>query len=303
MSGAGRRRAAAPGLAAGLLAGALLGACSGTDGAGALDLEEAVLDFVAASQAAGGGTYEAPGRLQGREWREISDGVLALGDGERALALRLLGRHGYRLSEADGVDLVVPDEVPDGRGWGLYAVRAQGRDVAVEVPHPRADLRTEHMGAALAEAVAARHLLVAGARRDRDNGRADVAHEPDSLFSRVHEQLAARGVPAVQLHGYATSSAPDSDVIVSPGAAELSPLAREVADRLDDAGLRTCRVWSDACGPLQGRSNAQGAASKASGAPFVHLEVSGRVRQDRRRTEVVVEAVAAAVRAATLPAG
>lgn len=280
-----------------LVAGAVLAACGTTEEDGPPGLEEAVLDFVAASQGEDGGDYEAPGR---RERRDVSDGVLALADGERDRARRLLERHGYRLSEADGVDLVVPAEVPDGRGWGLYAVRGQGRDVAVEVPHPRADVRTEHLGAALADAVAARHLLVAGARRDQDERRADVAHQERSLFALVHEQLAARGVPAVQVHGYAQDSSPDREVIVSPGAAELSPLVREIADRLDDAGLRTCRVWREDCGPLEGRTNVQGVASEAAGTPFVHLEVSSRVRKDRDRTALLVEAVADAVRA-TVP--
>jgi hypothetical protein len=279
-----------------LLAGALLTACGTDEPPG---LERAVLDFVAASQREDGGSYEPPGR---DERRDVSDGVLALADGEPDRARRLVEPHGYRLSAADGVDLVVPEQVPDRRGWGLYAVRSAGRDVAVEVPHPRADLRTEHLGAALAEAVSARHLLVAGARRDRDGGRADVAHERESLFAVVHEQLAARGVPAVQVHGYAADSSPGNDVVVSPGAAELSPLVREVADRLDDAGLRTCRVWREHCGQLEGRRNVQGAASELAGTPFLHLEVSSGVREDRRRRAVLVDAVADAVRA-TVPRG
>ena len=292
MPGARRRRAATV-----LLGAVLLAACGVTDGDRPPGLERAVLDFVAASQQDGGGSYEAPGR---RARQDVSDGVLALADGERDRARRLLERHGYRLAPADGVDLVVPEEVPDGRGWGLYAVRADGRAVAVEVPHPRADLRTEHLGAQLAEAVRAGHLLVAGARRDSDDRRADVAHQRDSLFALVHEQLAARRVPAVQVHGFASDSSPAHDVIVSPGTSELSPLARAVADRLDDAGLRTCRVWRSDCGPLEGRSNVQGAASEVAGTAFVHLEVSSRVRSDRDRTAVLVEAVADAVRA-TVP--
>ena len=277
-----------------LVLAVLLGACGVSDDDRPPDLRRSVLDFVGASQAEDGGSYEVPRR---DERRDVADGVLALTDGERDRAQRLLGDRGYRIARADGVDVVVPAEVPDGRGWGLYAVRPEGREVAVEVPHPRADLRTEHLGAALADAVAARHLLVAGARRDQDEGRADVAHEPDSLFALVHSQLAARGVPAVQVHGYKQESAPGSDVVVSPGAAELSPLVREVADRLEDAGLRTCRAWREDCGPLEGRTNVQGAASAAAGSAFVHLEVSRRVRQDRDDTERLVEAVAGAVRA------
>ena len=291
------RGAGLRGTAVALVVAVLLGACAVNDDERPPDLRRTVLDFVAASQAEDGGSYEVPRR---EERRDVADGVLALTDGERDRARRLLEDRGYRIAGAEGVDVVVPAEVPDGRGWGLYAVRPEGREVAVEVPHPRADLRTEHLGAALAEAVAARHLLVAGARRDQDDRRADVAHEQDSLFALVHARLAVRGVPAVQVHGYAQDSSPGSDVVVSPGAAELSPLVREIADRLEDAGLRTCRAWRDDCGALEGRTNVQGAASEKAGSAFAHLEVSRRVRQDRDRTERLVEAVAGAVRA-TVP--
>jgi hypothetical protein len=80
----------------------------------------------------------------------------------------------------------------------------------------------------------------------------------------------------------------------------LSPLVREVAERLDRAGLRTCRAWQQACADLEGRNNVQGAASDLAGAPFVHLEVSSRVRQDAERTGQFLSAVAGAVRA-TVP--
>ncbi len=279
------------------LASPLLLGCSSRGAESLPGLRASVLEFVEASQADDGGDYAEPD-LAERE--EVSDGVLALADGDLERARRLLERQDYRIRRARGFALVVPAQVPDERGWGLYAVRRQGRAVAVEVPHPVADLRTEHLGAALAEAVAAQYLLVTGARRDRGNGDADVAHRDHSVFAEVHEALASRGVPAMQLHGFARDSAPDHDVIVSPGAAPLSPLVREVAERLDGAGLRTCRAWQQECADLEGRDNVQGAASDAAGTPFVHLEVSSRVRDDAERTEELLSAVAGAVRA-TVP--
>ena len=286
----GRRRATAVALSCSLLTG-----CSAGSEDDPPALRESVLDFVQASQADGRGAYTEPARA---EREDVSDGVLALADGDDERARRLLERRDHRIRRARGFALVVPAQVPDGRGWGLYAVRRQGRAVAVEVPHPRADLRTEHLGAAFAEAVGAQHLLVAGAHRDKADGDADVAHRERSLFSQVHAALAARGVPAVQLHGFARDSAPEHDVIVSPGAAPMSPLARMIAERLDGAGLRTCRAWQQPCADLEGRKNVQGAASGEAGAPFVHLEVSSRVRRDAELTEQLLRAVADAVRAA-----
>lgn len=272
-----------------LLAGALATACS----SGPPGLEEEVLTFVVQSQESDGGRYEPPGRAA-RE--DLVDAVLAVIDGRRDDARRLLERRDYRLAEAaGGSDLVRPVQVPDERGWGLYAVRHRGRPVAVEVPHPRADLRTEHLGVALAERVEASLLLVAGARRDRDDGRADVAHQEDSLFAAVHEALTDRGLPAVQLHGYAQDSSPGNDVVVSAGPSEVGPLVRRAAERLEDAGLRTCRAWREDCGRLEGRTNVQGAASQAAGTPFLHLEVSRRVREDPDARAEVVAAVGAAI--------
>ena len=290
-----RRRAPAVSRAAALLWCALVTACS----SGPPGLEESVLEYVAQSQEPDGGRYEQPGRASRND---LVDAVLALLDGREQEARRLLERRGYRTAAGQGEQLVLPAQVPDDRGWGLYAVRPQGLPVAVEVPHPRADWRTEHLGAALAERVDAALLLVAGARRDRDDGNADVAHQQDSVFAAVHAALAERGIPAVQLHGYADDSSPGNDVVVSPGRTEVGPLVTRVASRLEDAGLRTCRAWREDCGPLEGRTNVQGAASDAAGTPFLHLEVSRSVRENPDARAAVVEAVAAAVGETVPPA-
>lgn len=286
-----RRGRPAAGLVLALLSGGLV-ACSGARPAGPPGVEQAVLAFVATSQADGGGDYRAP---QEEPRRDLPQALLHLAAEREPEAAPLLARHGYRVEQARGSRLVVPERVPDGRGWGLYAVRPGGAALAVEVPHPRADRLTEHLGAALAERTGAQHLLVAGARRDRDDGAADVAHEPDSLFAAVHAALAAEGLPAVQVHGFAASSSPGQDVVVSPGSAALTPLVQRLADAAEASGLRTCRAWQQDCGPLEGRTNVQSRASARAGAPFVHLEVTAAVREDAGRRAALVEALAAAL--------
>lgn len=270
---------------AGLLAGCLA-ACSAAGPSGPPGLEQAVLSFVAA----GGGDYEVPAD---RPREELVQAVLLLTGEREAAALPLLAAHGYRAADVPGGRLVVPERVPDGRGWGAYAVRPGGLPLVVEVPHPRADRRTEHLGAALAERTGARYLLVAGAHRDRADGAADVAHAPDSLFAAVHDALAEQGLPAVQVHGFATRTSPAADVVVSPGSAALAPLVERLADAAEASGLRTCRAWQQDCGPLQGLTNAQGQASARSGTPFVHLEVTAAVRDDAARRAALVEVLAA----------
>ncbi len=276
----------------------LLAACGSGQPARRETLTDATLSYVDQSQGATGGRYRSSSR---DARRDLADAVRAVAESRLDDARRLLDRQGYRIRELGDVRLLVPAELPDGRGWGLYAVRPAGLPVAVEVPHPRADLDTERVGAELAERLGARYLLVAGARRDRDGGDADVAHRAESVFAAVHAMLAEQGVPAVQVHGFAQDSSPGNDVVVSPGSAALSPLVLGVADMTAGAGLRTCRVRLQECGRLEGRTNAQARASAETDADFVHLELAPPLRENPERRRVVVDAVARAVTGAAGP--
>ena len=245
---------------------------------------EAVQAFVEAQQGDGRRAYEQPPE---RAADRLASAVLALGGGRRQEAERLAGELSYRVVELADALALAPERIPDDRGWGLYVVQPDGADLAVEVPHPRADLETETLGALLAERVGARYLLLAGAHRDAADEQADVAREAGSAFSVVHAALAGGRVPALQLHGFAAGSLPGVDVVVSPGASELSALARGVAEATELAGLQVCRAWQDSCGRLEGRSNAQGQASRDAGAAFVHLELTRDLRRADRRDEVL----------------
>lgn len=252
-----------------------------------------VLAHVEAVQGRDGGAYRVP---EEAEADAVADAVLALLDGRPLEAERLLRPLDLAVRTlSDGRQVVEAQEVPDDRGWGLVAVRPGGREVVVEVPHPRADLGTERLGAEIAVRADAAVLLVAGARRERADGAADVARVAGSVFDAVHAALAARGLPALQLHGYADDSLPGHDAVVSPGAGQAGPLHDRVARALRRQGLDVCRPDGGPCERLSGRGNVQGAASARTGTPFVHLELGRSVREDEDGRGPLVEVLAGSV--------
>ena len=219
-----------------------------------------------------------------------------LGPAGAALGLAPVAATGWTVLASD----------PDGdRPWLLLAVRTGVvPDVLVQVPHPRADLRTEQVGAGLAQRLPGAVLLQAVAHRraasvpgapTRDCP-ADVAHRPDSLFARVADRLvAARGMPQVQLHGFADRPG-GPDAVVSGGAAGDGPLVDAVAGALTGAGERVGRRTDPACADLAGTRNVQGRSAARHGTPFVHVELSRALRRDPARRTAAATATAAPFR-------
>jgi hypothetical protein len=158
-------------------------------------------------------------------------------------------------------------------GWGSVLLRTSS-DLVVEVPHPGSDRFTARLGLALFHAIPTATLLIAGAHRNQ----ADVAHRTDSLFHTVAQTLA---LPELQLHGFATDTAPGIDAVVSAGAGEHGEPHRRVEKALTQQGFRVGHHER-----LAGRTNAQGIAAAASGRPFLHLELAPPLR-DRLRDRVV----------------
>ncbi|MCU1681969.1 MAG: Conserved putative secreted protein [Amycolatopsis sp.] len=187
---------------------------------------------------------------------------------------------------------LVQNEPGTDRAWGLYLVdRSAPPSLAVEVPHPAFDLRTELFGLDLFRRNPGAVLLVAGAHRRADGSRADVAHEADSVFHVVATGLAGRGLTQVQLHGFDNQSAPGYDVVLSTGATPAGGPAHRLADGFKAAGLDVCRAWEQSCAGLEGNTNVQGQLAETDGTTFLHVEMNRTLREDNNRRADVVTAL------------
>lgn len=263
-----------------------------TEGAGgAVDLERRIAGLALRLDEDGG--YRPPTRA---ERRTVAEGVGLLLDGRRDAAARRLSEVDLQLStvtdSATGRRYAeIADRAEDGpapRGWGrVYVDLAQRAGWSVQVPHPVADEDTERLGVAVLRGTPGGVLVVAGAHREAGKGNAaDVAHRRDTVFHAVCDELTRRGLPALQLHGFARSTAPGLDAVVSTGRGDdARGEGRELADALRDRGYDVCRAWARDC-PLEGRTNVQGRAAAEARVPFLHVELSRPIRTEpdgRRR--------------------
>jgi hypothetical protein len=232
------------------------------------------------------------GRLDaaGRRLAPVGYGVRVLqlptseGAGTGAAGLKPTGRAVAEIAERGRAT---------GRGWGrVYVDLSRPVRWSVQVPHPRADMHSELMGAELFARAAGAVLVLAGANRFAGPGdRADMAHQESSVFNAVCTALVERGMPGIQLHGFANESSPGHDVVLSPSLTRPGTAVRTVADLVESSGLRACRTWRQECGRLEGTKNVQGRAAAAHGLPFLHVENSRTVRNDPALRAHVVEAL------------
>lgn len=258
-----------------------------SDAAPAVDLAAEVRRFAAGLD--DDDPYRPPERS---ERRRLVSALRALEAGETTDVLGFTMRTGVDRETGRRFGLAV--NPPGERAWGWYLVDLSAPvRLAIEVPHPNSDLRTEAIGLALYRAVPGSVLMVAGAHRRAGNGAADVAHRADSMFHAVATDLAERGVTQVQLHGFHDDNLPDTDVVISAGAGDAGATVRRIADRVDE-DFRVCRPWQEDCGRLEGTTNEQGREAARQGTPFVHVEISRTVRDDRDAWAKLVRAIARA---------
>jgi hypothetical protein len=184
------------------------------------------------------------------------------------------------------------------RSWGIVAVdlTEPPPDLLVEVPHPGSDRHTERLGLALFRALPGAALLIAGAHRRAADGAADVAHQPDSMFHALATHFADRGATQLQLHGFHDDSLADHDVVVSAGAGTSTRLTEPMADALSAADFEVCRAWTQRCGSLEGRTNAQGREAAVHGHPFLHIEINRSTRDDDQRSAALIRTIASGLR-------
>ena len=184
-------------------------------------------------------------------------------------------------------------------GLGLYAVRegtGAPPGLVIEVPHPRADQRTEYLGTELFTALDASALFVAGAHRTAGDGAADVAHEPASAFAAVDQAVVGRGTVVLQVHGFDESRHPGyAQIVLSSGESTPGSLLERLDRELEDAGFDTCVYDGDRCQALGATRNVQAAHARTVGATFIHLELELDLREPGKQRDTLVAALAEAL--------
>ncbi|MFF4703330.1 hypothetical protein ACWC4D_11710 [Streptomyces sp. NPDC001288] len=248
-----------------------------------VDLAREVADYTARFAPDGG--YRRPGRA---DRTAVARAVGLLVDGHRAQAERILsGRDftvrtildrvsGHRYAEvADRTDEAVTP-----RGWGrVYVDLDRAPRFSIQIPHPVFDKNTEQVGVRVLRDSPGGVLVIAGAHRRAGVGNsADVAHRRDTVFYAICAELVRRGMPGLQLHGFAASTAPGYDAVASTGAGTAArSAARRLADALGTHGFHVCRAWAEKC-PVEGSTNMEGRAADAADVPFLHVELAPGVR-------------------------
>ncbi|AQA15236.1 hypothetical protein BV401_37350 [Streptomyces malaysiensis subsp. malaysiensis] len=261
-----------------------------------VSLERRITDFTAGFGPDSG--YREPRRA---ERRAVADAVGLILDGHPDRARPPLADAGFRLRTltdsgtgrryAELSDRTEDTDAP--RGWGrVYVDLSAPARWSVQVPHPVSDEDTERLGARVLLGSPGGVLVLAGAhRRAGDGDAADAAHRTDSVFDAVCDELVRRGLPGVQLHGFADDSAPGRDVVASTGKGSAGRAdARRLAAALTARHFSVCRAWVRSC-PLEGRDNVQGRRAAAGHVTFLHVEFARSVRTSDTRIRRAAAAV------------
>ncbi|MFJ9348616.1 hypothetical protein [Streptomyces sp. NPDC101237] len=248
-----------------------------------VNLAQEVADYTGRFGPDGG--YRRPGRA---DRTAVARAVGLLVDGHRADAARLLSERDFTVRTildrvsghhyAEVADRT--DEAVTPRGWGrVYVDLDRTPRFSIQIPHPVSDESTEQLGVRVLRDSPGGVLVIAGAHRRAGVGNsADVAHRRDTVFYAVCAELVRRGMPGLQLHGFAASTAPGYDAVASSGAGSAGRSdARRLADALGAHGFHVCRAWARKC-PVEGSTNMEGRAADTADVPFLHVELAPGVR-------------------------
>ncbi len=205
-----------------------------------------------------------------------------------------------RFSDISGKVFYVAREAPGyNRGWGLYVVHVRApcvyRRLLVEVPHIGFDEFTERIGVRCLLQSYAGFFLVAGAHRYANpDAAADVAHTEQCVFHVVHKVWCTNGSTALQIHGFAETSAGREQypqVILSSGTPEGSIAVRQMSDALTMNGLTVGIFDGTKYTDLGATTNVQGQYARSAGASFIHMEIARAVRSSDELSGKIVKAV------------
>jgi len=215
-------------------------------------------------------------------------------------------------------------------GWGSYFVRQdERRDAIVQAPHPLFDSNTPEVAARAFVESKARGFAMAGSHRyANDNAVADVAHNTNTVFHKVHQAWnGPQGQNiAWQLHGFKFENhdddfPDDTDAVLSNGTGAVSPEIVALDDLLDALGAEwTSYAYNDLDvndplnvevntssndvvidgedfgppGGLGATTNQQQQHSTSLGGTFVHIELEQSFRLDNGGTAIPLAGTAIA---------
>ncbi|RJQ79913.1 hypothetical protein D5S17_09055 [Pseudonocardiaceae bacterium YIM PH 21723] len=264
---------------------------------GELDLAQFLSDY--AGELSSDARYKQPTAGQRAEVIELLRGLTPASRGTLTGRAQELG-----LTLSEGADMVtgrrfvMAASTPgDARAWGVFLIDtgAPRSNIVVEVPHPNFDMHTELLGLDLYRKAPGSVLIMAGAHRKASNGKADVAHQAESMFHSAVQLFAEGGRTEIQVHGFDDDNMPTTDVVLSPGSADAGEVITRAGRELERQEFAVCRAWEDNCGKLEGTTNVQGKAAREAGRQFLHVETSRAIRDSDQLVDKVAAALAAAV--------
>jgi hypothetical protein len=182
------------------------------------------------------------------------------------------------------------------RAWGLYLVDlTRPLGLCVAVPHPKSDALCEQLALRLWRATPGAMLAMAAIHRDAMDGTDDHSQNTESVFHHLWiDVIGPRGVPQVQIHGFADATAPEQ-VVVSTGSGPVTPAAVRISDEIQATGLVTTRSWDGTADvDLRAIGNQQGIAANTNGWVWVHVEHNRTVRNSPALWEPAIDGIAAA---------
>lgn len=241
------------------------------------------------------GRYVVPTIQQRRGLHDVVKLLLQQGAAARAEVAMAAQGIGFEIVDVPTIaDAIILRDAGANRGGGAYLLRLGSESqLVVQAPHTFFDEGTFPLACELFATSSARALFIntvhryKGAPEDANgNHPADVAHADGSMFQAATlGVLAALTKPTVvQLHGFAEEG--DARIILSSGDGS-APLLEGVQSAL--AGVLGPGVWRYPVETtkLGATTNVQGAAVRAGGGRFLHIEMASITRTALLRDNVL----------------
>ncbi|MGH3693765.1 MAG: hypothetical protein ACRDRX_07200 [Pseudonocardiaceae bacterium] len=308
-----------------------------------VDLQTVVDEFVQSIPAGGTSGYADP-KADPDGVNALVQGFVKTTEGDLTAACHILTPVAYRVvlttDSKTRQDVVLLRETRSDNGyaraWGFYTVSwppgANPSTLTVEAPHAcphivtrgcaGGDRLTHQVAVRVFREANARYLFINGADRrangelgpsacEQDSRCADVAHQPESPFEKIHEKaVAVSGADSkvYQSHRFLAADhdaidnvAPEisgtANVVVSAGVTTPSPIAQDVAGQIEAAERSFFHVClfnvSNDCSQLGATRNVQ--KDHMSGGRFVHVEASNEVLREPCGTPCRRDELAAAI--------